>query len=107
MGEPGWKEPKAPKEDCWAIICPVDYCSANIGNPCMNPQGRFTAKAHLARVAKHGRTKDSPEGEFGPGCWSKRPKKDHMNVEDSDSRHNGWSGIGYTGVYDDKGREPY
>lgn len=36
----------------------------------MNPQGRFTAKAHLARVAKHGR---GPEADGGPGIWQKRP----------------------------------
>lgn len=107
MGEPGWKVPKAPKEDCWAIVCPVEYCSANADNPCMNPKGRFTKGAHNARRRKFAREAEagSPEGVFGPGNWSRRPNKDHISFEDGDSRHLGSHGMGWTGTFDDKGKD--
>lgn len=107
MPEPGWKVPNAPEEDCWDILCPVEYCSANPGNPCMNPQGRFTGGAHRARRAKFAREQasGSPEKAFGPGNWSRRPTKDHLDYENGDSRHLGSTGIGYTGTFDDKGKE--
>lgn len=77
MPEPGWPTPhQGPRERCLDIMCPVDYCSANIDQFCMNPQGRFTKKAHTARVAKHDRlTRLGPEKGWGPGEWSRRPEK--------------------------------
>lgn len=75
MSEPGSKTPQAPEQDCWAVMCPMSYCGANPGQPCMNRQGLFALNTHLARFAAFSQpnTKDK-----GPGEWSKRPKSDMM-----------------------------
>lgn len=93
MGEPGWKTPKASEEDCWAILCPVDYCSANPGNPCMNPQGRFTGQAHKARVEKHARPVQNKEG--GPGKWGRHRSDQDLITKESDFDHETFDGEGY------------
>lgn len=73
----------------------------------MNPQGRFTKGSHNARRRKFTREQatGSPEKAFGPGNWSRRPVKDHVSLENSDSHHKTGDGMGWTGTFDDKGKE--
>lgn len=76
MAEPGSKKPTASEEPCWAILCPVLYCSANPGQPCMNSKGFFALKTHkLRRATFEYEQARGKSGENGPGSWSRRPNR--------------------------------
>lgn len=69
MAEPGSKKPTVEEEPCWAILCPVVYCSANPGCPCMNEKGFFALYTHKLRRERF----HQPVRDQGPGNWNTRP----------------------------------
>lgn len=69
MAEPGSRKPTVEFEPCWDIMCPVVYCSANPGCPCMNEKGFFALYTHKLRRERY----ETPAREGGPGIWDRRP----------------------------------
>jgi hypothetical protein len=79
VAEPGTRTPQAPEEDCWVEICPMQYCGANAGQPCMTRQGLFALRTHRNRFTAHSKPLDK---ERGPGSWNSRPPNEARTRDD-------------------------
>lgn len=69
--EPGSKRPSASYEECWTILCPVLYCGANPGMPCMNAKGYFALRTHVKRREYY----ENAQGETKMGWGGGRMKR--------------------------------